>query len=341
MSADLVTDALVQRVCALVQPARLVQDVEAIARPRSRLHWPAEIESAERWIASRLETAGWAVARQTWAFENVRGLLDYRDDSVIGGRVYERLDGVNVLAGLPDLESAPAALVAAHYDSVRDSPGADDNASGVAVLLELARVLPALDVERPVLLAALDMEELGFFGSRALAERLVEQGRAPQTVVLESVGYRSRRPHSQRLPPAAGLLYPSQWARIRAGRSAGDWALVLYRRDSTGLARHVARAVADVGGSGAVVTARDASELAVVGRPLGRLPLVRSFARSDHVSFWSAGIPAVQLTDTAPYRNPNYHRETDEPATLDYSWMAELTAATALTILRIAGQSRQ
>ncbi len=66
------------------------------------------------------------------------------------------------------------------------------------------------------------------------------------------------------------------------------------------------------------------------------LPLVRNFSRSDHVRFWQAGLPAIQVTNTANFRNPNYHRPSDTTETLDYETLARITAATALTVDRLA-----
>jgi Zn-dependent M28 family amino/carboxypeptidase len=74
----------------------------------------------------------------------------------------------------------------------------------------------------------------------------------------------------------------------------------------------------------------------VVGPALGLLPVARNFSRSDHVRFWLAGMPAIQVTDTANFRNPHYHRSTDTPETLDYDTLARITAATALLTERLA-----
>ena len=75
----------------------------------------------------------------------------------------------------------------------------------------------------------------------------------------------------------------------------------------------------------------------MIGPALLAVPAARHFARSDHVNFWRAGLPAIQVTNTANFRNPNYHRSTDTPDTLDYETLARITAATALTVQRLAG----
>jgi Zn-dependent M28 family amino/carboxypeptidase len=224
-------------------------------------------------------------------------------------------------------------LVGAHYDSADDSPGADDNASGVAALLELARVLAAYRPRDGVVLAAFDMEELGLLGSRSLAADFAGERSVDGVVVYESVGYWSFEPGSQRLPAGVALLYPRQVRTIRRRRFAGDWTLIVFRGSSAGLARDLRRSVASVAESHELVLVRDPVDLPVLGGLLARVvPWLRHFARSDHVPFWEAGIPAIQVSDTANFRNPHYHTAGDTPDTLDYDRLASLVAGTALML---------
>jgi hypothetical protein len=148
-------------------------------------------------------------------------------------------------------------------------------------------------------------------------------------VILESIGYHSAEPHSQALPPGIGLVYREQARRIKARGAVGDWTLLVYRGASTALARDVGEAIAQVSGPDAVVLTRDPLDLPVTGRVLALLPWAEDFTRSDHLEFWKAGVPAIQVTDTANFRNPNYHRPSDTPGTLDYARLAATTAALA------------
>jgi Zn-dependent M28 family amino/carboxypeptidase len=81
---------------------------------------------------------------------------------------------------------------------------------------------------------------------------------------------------------------------------------------------------------------RDPLDLPVIGPALFAVPVARNFSRSDHVRFWRAGMPAIQVTNTANFRSPHYHRPSDTPDTLDYVTLSAIVAATALLIERLA-----
>ncbi|MGN9914674.1 M20/M25/M40 family metallo-hydrolase [Phytohabitans sp. LJ34] len=291
---------------AKVDVARIRTDVERLDEPRGRLHAPEAMARAERYVTDQLEAAGWSVRRRPF------------DDGVAG---------VNLITG-----GGPARfLVGAHLDTVPGSPGADDNASGVAGLLELARIVPP----RPdITLAVFDQEETGLHGSRALAHELAAAGREPGgVIVFECIGYTATTPASQHLPPGLGLLYRGQIKRMRAREHRGEWTIILYRATARGLAAAFGGALSQAAGRHAVMLARDPVDLPVIGRHLGRVaPLVRDFARSDHRPFWDLGMPAIQVTDTANFRNPHYHQPTDTPETLDYQRIADIVAATAAVV---------
>lgn len=206
----------------------------------------------------------------------------------------------NVVA-MPPGTDAPLTLVAAHYDSVPDCPGADDNASGVAVMLECARVL-AGGRPRAVGFLAFNAEEDNLLGSRDfVANALPQLGREVRSVqVLEMVGYRGQSQQT-----------PLPWTPPTL-RTADFLALVSSGRSNP---------IAD-----AAIACPAAPGLRVVAMKTWP-PLVRLFpdlARSDHAPFWAAGLPAVLWTDTANFRNPHYHRPTDTPETLDYGFMREV-----------------
>ncbi|GAA4452796.1 M28 family peptidase [Phytohabitans houttuyneae] len=297
-------DALRRR----VDVARIRTDVERLDEPRGRLHAPEAMARAERYVTGQLEDAGWSVRRRPFN---------------------EGYPGVNLVA---TTAPGPARfVVGAHLDTVPGSPGADDNASGVAGLLELARIVPPTP---DLTLAVFDEEESGLHGSRALATELVAAGRAPAgVIVFECVGYTATDEHTQRLPPGLSTLYRGQARRMRARRFRGEWTIILYRADARRLAATLGGALAHAAGRQAVMLARDPTDLPLLGRLLGRVaPFVRDFARSDHKPFWDLGVPAVQVTDTANFRNPHYHRPTDTPETLDYDRIAAITAATAAVV---------
>jgi len=194
-------------------------------------------------------------------------------------------------------------LIGAHYDSIPGTPGADDNASGVAALIATAR---AIGPQEGICYVAFDGEECGFVGSRALVAGL--GGHRPEQVhILEMVGYASREPGSQSNPVPA----------IQAP-TVGDFLGLVGTYGSRRLLDHV-------------LTTADGHAVPVQGLYLPDVPLEtigrisHHLLRSDHSPFWRAGLPALMWTDTAEFRNPHYHRPTDTPETLDYEFLAGVT----------------
>ena len=207
-------------------------------------------------------------------------------------------------------------VVGAHYDTVPGSPGADDNASGVAVLIELARMgLPARFV-------AFANEEVPYFqsgemGSHVWAARAAHAGEEIRAMLsLEMLGYYRNLPGSQGYPPPLSWFYPDRANFIAFVGDVGSRALV--RRAIASFRRH----------------ARFPSE--GVAAPAG-LPGV---TWSDHWSFRQHGYPAIMVTDTAFYRYPHYHLPSDTPEKLDYVRMARVTLGLAAVIKELANEAR-
>ncbi|MBI4310587.1 MAG: M28 family peptidase [Chloroflexi bacterium] len=231
--------------------------------------------------------------------------------------------GINLLGRKQGAAGQPPLLVCAHYDSVEGSRGADDNASGVAVMLECARLLAPLRLGRAVDFVALDMEETqpegeGLVGSRAFAREVARERGYAGAFILEMVGYASGQ-GTQKLPPGFQLLFPGVYQTLAKAGFPGNGLAAVSNKASAELGRALAEAARQGG------TPLDVTLLPI---PEGA-PVPWDLFRSDHASFWSAGIPAILLTDTANYRNPHYHTAGDTPDTLDYDFMARVTAALA------------
>ena len=256
-------------------------------------------------------------------------------------QLVEALPGVNVV-GVKEGEVPDALVVVAHHDTVPGSAGADDNGSGLAALIELAGLVGPMRLHYSVVLAAVDHEELGFYGSQRLVEQFSAERNIVGAYVLEMLAYTSTEPGSQRLPQGIGALYPGQVGRIRSRESRGDFIAVIYQQQSRRLATTFAEGLSHLAGRHAAILLRAPGDLPVIGPTLTRaLPVARDFARSDHVPFWQAGLAAVQLTDTANFRNPNYHAPEDRPDTLDYSTLHDVIAATAWAVERLAGAAQE
>jgi aminopeptidase YwaD len=226
----------------------------------------------------------------------------------------------NVVATLAAHRQGPPLIVAAHFDTVAESPGADDNASGLAVLLEVARLIQTQALARPVRLIAFNLEEENLLGSLAYVSDLRRKGEEIfGAVVLECVGYARSEPDSQQRPARMPVDVPS----------VGDFLAVVGNEASQGL-------VAAVTSSGSrAVPPLKVLPLVVPGRG-EQLPDTR---RSDHAAFWDHDHPAVMLTDTANFRNPHYHRPTDTIETLNLTFLGQVTLAVTAAVRDLAVQA--
>lgn len=198
-------------------------------------------------------------------------------------------------------------VVGAHYDTVAGSPGADDNASGVAGLLELARLASEKPLRRTVRLVAFSLEEPPVFmtsrmGSHVHAKGLRDEGAVLLGMIsLEMLGYYRNDKGSQLYPSSLfRLFYPDR----------GDFISFVGNLSSRAFTLAVKKAF----------TASCSLPVESLNAP----SLIPGVDFSDHRSFWRFAYPAFMITDTAFYRNPNYHTAGDTPETLDYEKMAEL-----------------
>lgn len=271
------------------QLRRDVVTVCNLAPPRDHAH-PENLEAVAQWIEARFVATGAAVSSQPYeAWGN-----DYR----------------NVIARFGPADAKRVLVVGAHYDTDAEhaTPGADDNASAVAVLLALADRLGAKPTsgEVAVELVAYTLEESPAFASNAMgsmrhAESLRERGiDVTGMICLEMLGYFSDKPGSQQYPlPELRETYPD----------AGNFIGVVGRPEDAALIEAV---------SGAMRSAGEIPPVETLAAP----PELPGIALSDHRSYWEHGFTAVMITDTSYYRNPHYHQPTDTPDTLDYERMA-------------------
>ena len=227
----------------------------------------------------------------------------------------------NVEAVLPGHGATDEIIViGAHYDSVADSPGADDNASGVAALLELARLLARSTLPRTVRFVAFANEEAPFFygdemGSNLYAIRAQAQGeRIAAMLSLETMGYYTDEPGTQKYPFPFSYLYPD----------TGNFVGFVGNLSSRTLVRQAI-------GAFRASTGFPSEGVAAPGGMEG-------IHWSDHWSFWQAGYPAIMVTDTAPFRYPHYHDASDTPQQLDYTGMARVTSGLAKVVGVLASQ---
>jgi len=286
-----------------IDPAQLARDVRRLSQrffPRS--YDSDSLAAAADYIRAQLKLDSADVSDQS--FE-------------VSGRKYS-----NIIARFGPAQGR-LLVIGAHYDSFGEplkaegytkgfddythTPGADDNASGVAGLLELARLLAKQPPPVPVALVAFTLEEPPFFETDAMGSvrhaRALHAAGTPVALMisLEMIGYFSDAAHSQDYPiPGAGLLYPQRGNYIGIVARFGDWRLT----------RRIKAIM------------RGASDLPVYS--MNFLPQLPGIDYSDHASYWREGYPAVMITDMGFYRNQQYHLSGDTAERLDYVRLAKV-----------------
>ena len=277
-----------------IDPQRLRDDIALLTRTPRPAESPA-LHAAREFVARELESAGWRMTRRPFTAATAEGIARH---------------GVNLSAEHAEHPrgSGPGFLIGAHLDSRPETPGADDNASAVAALLEIARRLPAMWPAEPALgleLVVFDLEEHGMLGGAQRAREIGDEGIDLRGMVsLEMLGYCDHRPGSQQLPPQLRGLYPD----------VGDFIGVVGNQNSERLVERFRAGLQSVPGL-------PVQSLAV---PMNGLPVPET-RLSDHSPFWDAGYPARMITDTSFLRNPHYHLPSDTLETLDLEFLAKVT----------------
>jgi Zn-dependent M28 family amino/carboxypeptidase len=263
---------------------------------------PAQLYAAADYIGSALKKAGLSVQRQSYE---------------VSGRPVENVEA--------EITGATASndllLVGAHYDSVQGSPGANDNATGVAATLALAEAFAGTRPARTIRFVFFANEEPPFFqtphmGSRVYAERSRQRGENIRLMLsLETIGYYTDEPDSQRYPFPLRFFYPS----------TGNFIAFVSNRAHASTVKHLL-----------ALFRRHAQFPSEGGALWESLPGV---AWSDHWSFWQEGYAGVMITDTAPNRYPHYHTAADKPDQVDFPRMARVVWGLERVIRELAEES--
>jgi Zn-dependent M28 family amino/carboxypeptidase len=279
----------------------LKEHLKRIVGIRHHRSAPAALEAAGDYITDQFRAAGLSVRHH--GFE----AFGHQNRNVVGS-IRDRAGNVT---------GRPLLILAAHYDTVAQSPGADDNASGVAVMLETARTLADLDRPGRVLFIGFAQEEQQCLGSTHYALKARRSGlNIRGMIALECVGYASHETGSQQRLTELPIPVPD----------VGNFLGVVGNPEAAALKQRFESAAG-----------RFVPDLPVVGLVVpnaGRdFPDTR---RSDHAPFWDVGYPALMLTDTANFRNPWYHQPGDRLETLDLPYMAKVTRAIVAFLVEAA-----
>jgi hypothetical protein len=255
---------------------------------------PAGLQRASDWLVAELTRAGYPSV-------DVQRFDDCCDNLAVE------------VKGSPEI-----IVIAGHYDSVHETVGADDNGSGAASTLALARAFAGKKTKRTVRFVEVANEEPPHFqrktmGSLHYARRCKERGdNVVAMLSLETMGFYTDAPGSQKYPFPFSLIYPS----------TGNFIAFVTSTSHAGFAREL------------IGSFRRHTHFPSEGAaPPAFIP---GIDWSDHWSFWQYGYPAVMVTDTAPFRNPNYHLTSDTPEKLDYARLARVVAGLKRVIEELA-----
>lgn len=281
--------------------ARLERDVRRMSVIRHPEADPDALRSVADFVDAELGRTGLVVERQTFSWRGD----DY--DNIVGVR-----------AGSDP--SRPWVVVGAHFDSTPNTPGADDNASGVAAMLEIARLLRDFEPAATVHFVGFNLEEIQLLlpptyrvGSREYVRWLTAQvAQVAGAFVLEMVGFTGAK---QKVPAAVRLM--------KKIPETGNFLAAVGDSNSSHLLIAMERAAAGV------------MPLVALGVPLKGY-VVPDVRRSDNARFWDVDYPSVMVTDTADLRNPHYHMVTDTPDTLDYAFMGNVVTTVAKAVVELA-----
>ena len=285
---------------ANVDQARLSGHIAALLKqgPRDRAN-AAAVQHSVEYIRSQLTQYGYQPYTETLA-----------------------AGGVNILAERHGADSPGRILeLAAHYDTVADTPGADDNASGVAALLEIARLLIQAQPGDTIRFCFFAHEEDGRAGSRHHVQAVRERNDPlVGAIILEMIGYATDQPLSQDTPLRIPLLFSPP--------TTGNFIAVAGNLRSGGLGNRFEQAADTY-----VPTLPYFSANRLAG-------FLKDALRSDHSSYWENGYQAIMLTDTANFRNPHYHRPSDTLETLNLDFLQNVTRAVLASLLPEGTASR-
>jgi Zn-dependent M28 family amino/carboxypeptidase len=275
--------------------------LQRLLGPREIVQSQAHHDEVAQYITQTLQQYGYSVLSQPIA--------------AVGG------SATNILGERPGADPSRVVVFGAHYDTVPGSPGADDNATGVAALLTIAHAIAGIPTYATIRFVAFDSEEQQMAGSAAYVQTLGTSGpRLEIALTVDMIGFRTTAPNSQRWPNGASFL-----AQGREIPTVGDFIGAIWLDDTPpDVVNRFNTAAAYLGAEINVQT------LVIPRFLVGMAPDVM---RSDHASFWRAGLPAISIGDSGPFRNPNYHQPTDTMQTLDLGFLTSVTRWLAAALM--------
>jgi hypothetical protein len=242
---------------------------------------------------------------------------------------YLNATGLNIIGSQPGTGTAEkVVIVDAHYDTVNNSPGADDNGSGVVGFMEVSRLLSRYPAKKTVRYIGFDMEEDGLRGSLAYNNSGIPASEQIEGVLnFEMIGYYTEEPNTQEVPAGFGLVFPDAVAEITANEYRGDFI--------TNVANSTCQPLALLFSNSAAEYVPDLKVITLIAP--GNGTLFPDLLRSDHAPFWLNNRPALMLTDGANFRNECYHTPMDmADEKLSFTFMSNVVKATLAAAAQLA-----
>jgi hypothetical protein len=299
----------IQAMVDQVDSIRLRQDLQFIQGIRHRRAGAAHLQAVKDTIAGFFLSENLPVNRLGWVYATT-----YNAENILAKH-----------AGTT--KESNWYLIGGHFDSVEESPGADDNGAAIAGMFEAARILTQYHFKKSIRFAGFDLEEQGLIGStRFVSSQMPPMEQMQGFFDFEMIGYFSNRPNTQRLPTGFNLLFPDATAALAADSLRGNFITNVSNTPSAPLMQAFESAAK-----------KYVPGLKVVSLQIpGNGSIAPDLNRSDHTPFWNKDYQALMLTDGAEFRNRNYHQPTDVLDSLNFSFMANVVKATIAAVATLA-----
>lgn len=300
----------IQSLVNQVDSARVFGDLVFLEGIRHRTAAPDHLQETKdflwfHFLENELETT-----EQSFSYGN------YGADNLIG-----RLIGTT--------DEQQVYVLGGHFDTVNDSPGADDNGSAVAGMLEAMRILSGQSFKKTIKFIGFDLEEVGLVGSEKYVQTGIPQGEETKGMIdFEMIGYYTGVPNSQQFPAGFEFLFPTAYGEAASDEFRGNFITNVGKVGNSAVLMNAYKSAA----------ASYVPDLRVVNveAPSNWLQLTPDLGRSDHAPFWEENIPAVMLTDGAEYRNDNYHEASDTLGTLNFTFLSNVVRVSVATLATLA-----
>lgn len=298
----------IQEMVEQVDESQLLSYLEQVVGERHYSAAPEHLENARQLFATAFNDAGLQTEGHDF--------------------VHLQTDMQNIIGRQPGVKNeAITYIIDGHFDGVPGSPGADDNGSAVAGVLEALRILSQYQFEHSLRFIGFDAEELGLIGSLRYVQNGIKPFEEIEGVLnFEMIGYYDDAPNTQLLPEGFDLLFPAAAQEVADDEYRGNFLTVVGNVASNPLIS------AFVNASETYVPDLRLIDVAVPGNGT----IAPDLRRSDHSRFWDANYQALMLTDASEFRNFNYHTADDVISTLDFTFMANVVKATLATAAELA-----